>query len=123
MARVLLVEDEEIIRQLVTIRLEMAGHEIAYAEDGKAGMEAALAETPDLVLMDMNMPVMGGSDAVAGLREQGYEGRVVALTASTDRAENEKALAAGFDAIMKKPIDSDFEALVAEHVATAGAED
>jgi len=77
------------------------------AEDGQRAMDVALAERPALVLMDMDMPVMSGFDAVAALRAQGYRGSIFALTAYQDGPEAERALSSGCDALLGKPITSE----------------
>ena len=116
MASILLVEDEVLIRDLVTLRLEIAGHQISTAENGQIGYEKALELQPDLVLMDMHMPVMSGHEAVITLREKGYSGLVVALTASALTTETNQALTSGCDYFMTKPIPEDFEDKVAEMI-------
>jgi len=123
MARVLLVEDEDILRQLVTIRLELAGHEVISADNGKTGMEIALSDCPDLVLLDMHMPVMGGHEAIAALREADYDGRVLALTAASRSEENDKAIEAGCNGVIAKPIGDDFEERVAEELRAGAADE
>lgn len=109
MATVLLVDDNENIRELVKLRLEIAGHDVTIAENGKIGLEKALQNTPDLVLLDMHMPVMSGHEAVQALRDSGYTGLVVALTASAMVSETNKARDSGCNGVIVKPISEDFE--------------
>ena len=78
---VLVAEDNEDIRELVSHQLRRMGVRVVVAEDGRRAVDVALAERPGLVLMDMDMPVMSGFDAVAALRAQGYAGPIFALTA------------------------------------------
>jgi len=109
MAKLLLVEDDNSIRKMVSLRLRMKGHEVDEAENGKLGMEAALSEDYDLVLMDMHMPVMDGYDATRGLRTANYTGTIVAVTASAMSEETSVAITAGCNHFISKPIGPDFE--------------
>jgi CheY-like chemotaxis protein len=104
---VLVAEDNEDIRELVSHQLRRRGVLVLLAEDGQRAMDVALAERPALVLMDMDMPVMSGFDAVAALRAQGYRGSIFALTAYQDGPEAERALSSGCDALLGKPITSE----------------
>ena len=104
---VLVAEDNEDIRELVSHQLRRMGVLVLLAEDGQRAMDLALAEQPALVLMDMDMPVMSGFDAVAALRAQGYRGSIFALTAYQDGPEAERALSSGCDALLGKPITSE----------------
>jgi CheY-like chemotaxis protein len=104
---VLIAEDNEDIRELVSHQLRRMGVEVMVAEDGRRALDIALATRPTLVLMDMDMPVMSGFDAVAALRAQGYTGQIYALTAYQDGPEADRALASGCDALLGKPIRSD----------------
>jgi len=80
---------------------------VLLAGDGRHALDLALAEHPTLVLMDMDMPVMSGFDAVAALRARGYRGSIYALTAYQDGPEAERALSSGCDALLGKPITSE----------------
>jgi len=113
---VLIAEDNEDIRELVSHQLRRMGVEVMVAEDGQRALDLALATRPTLVLMDMDMPVMSGFDAVAALRAQGYTGQIYALTAYQDGPEADRALASGCDALLGKPIRSD---RLRSHVAHA----
>jgi CheY-like chemotaxis protein len=104
---VLVAEDNEDIRELVAHQLRRMGVRVVLAEDGRRAVDVALAERPGLVLMDMDMPVMSGFDAVAALRAQGYVGPIFALTAYQDGPEAERALSSGCDALLGKPINSE----------------
>jgi len=104
---VLVAEDNEDIRELVSHQLRRMGVLVLLAEDGQRAMDVDLAERPALVLMDMDMPVMSGFDAVAALRAQGYRGSIFALTAYQDGPEAERALSSGCDALLGKPITSE----------------
>ena len=104
---VLVAEDNEDIRELVSHQLRRMGIVVLLAEDGRRALDLALAEHPTLVLMDMDMPVMSGFDAVAALRARGYRGSIFALTAYQDGPEAERALSSGCDALLGKPITSE----------------
>jgi CheY-like chemotaxis protein len=113
---VLIAEDNEDIRELVSHQLRRMGILVLLAEDGRRALDIALAERPTLVLMDMDMPVMNGFDAVAALRARGYRGSIFALTAYQDGPEAERALSSGCDALLGKPITSE---RLRNHVAQA----
>lgn len=109
MASILVVEDHMSIQRLLTLRLELRGHTVDCAADGHVGVEKALAGAYDLVLMDMHMPRMDGYAATRKLRSKGYTGTITALTASAMAEDSHKALAAGCDHFIAKPITADFE--------------
>ena len=117
MATILLVEDDAMISRMLSLRLRLRGHSIETAENGRAGMDKALAGTYDLVLMDMHMPEMDGHEAVRKLRERGYAGKIAAVTASAMSQDSQKAIAAGCDHYISKPVGEDFEQLVADILA------
>ena len=109
MAKILLVEDDVNVSELVTLRLEIAGHEVVTAENGKIGVEKVRQDSHDIILMDMHMPVMGGNEAVRILRDSGYTGLVVALTASAMTSAMNEAIRSGCDGVIIKPITEKFE--------------
>jgi len=104
---VLVAEDNEDIRELVVHQLRRMGVEVLQAGNGRQVIDLALAEQPALVLMDMDMPVMSGFDAVAQLRQCGYTKPILALTGYNEGPEAERALASGCDGLLGKPICSE----------------
>ncbi len=105
MAKVLVIEDVPISRSLLRRVLHLAGHQVLEAEDGPGGLAAALAGEPNLILMDLSLPLLDGWSVLSRLREQGIGVPVVALTAHALVGDRERVLAAGFDGYMSKPID------------------
>jgi signal transduction histidine kinase/ActR/RegA family two-component response regulator len=102
--RVLIAEDNEDIRVLVELHLTKIGVETHTVANGFSAVTAALSDDYDAVLMDMEMPVMNGYEAVHVLRTRNYPGTILALTAHHEGVEVERALAAGCDGIVTKPI-------------------
>lgn len=107
MAKILLVEDNELNRDMLSRRLMRRGHEVALATDGQQGVDSATASLPDIILMDMSLPVIDGWEATrllkAGDATRGIP--VIALTAHAMSGDREQALAAGCDDYDTKPID------------------
>lgn len=109
-ARILLADDRRDVWRVARYFLEKCGATVEVAEDGRQAVDAvnrfAAAGNPfDLILMDMQMPVMTGQEAVAALREQGCELPIIALTADAMEGERESCLAIGCDEYSPKPID------------------
>ena len=114
MTKVLYVEDNEDNVYMLKMRLELLGDfEVVAAEDGEKGCAMALAERPDIILMDLEMPVVDGWEATRRLKEdpQTRNIPIIALSAHALAGEREKALGAGCDEFDTKPIE--FERLVA----------
>ena len=109
---ILIVDDDYKIQRMLIRRLKKAGYQVAAAENGKVGMEEALRLKPDLILMDMHMPVMDGYQAVAGLRKKGYDGLIAAFTASAMAYDSKKTIEAGCDYYIPKPPGLDFENII-----------
>lgn len=107
MAKILLVEDNEMNRDMLSRRLIRRSYEVVLAVDGRAGVDLALAEQPDLILMDMSLPVMDGWESTRALRESAATASipVIALTAHAMASDREKALAAGCDDYDTKPVE------------------
>lgn len=107
MPRILLVEDNEMNRDMLSRRLAKKGFEIIIAEDGERGVAMAASETPDLILMDMSLPVIDGWEATRRIKEGGATGSIpiIALTAHAMETDREKALQAGCDDYDTKPVE------------------
>jgi len=122
MARLLLVEDHEEIWDFLSRRLRRKGHEVSLAFDGRAGLEKVRAERPELVLMDVNLPVLDGYSAVRELREDPSFASVpvIALTAHAMTGDRDKAIEAGCTDYHPKPID--FSLLLKQIDAALGAD-
>lgn len=107
MAKILLVEDNEMNRDMLSRRLERRGYQVVLAEDGATGVSLARSETPDLILMDMSLPVMDGWEATRQIKAAPETKAipVIALTAHAMAGDEEKALAAGCNDYETKPVD------------------
>ena len=107
MAKILLVEDNEMNRDMLSRRLMRKGYEVVIDVDGRLGVEMAASETPDLILMDMSLPVMDGWDATRHLKSQPDTRSipVIALTAHAMGSDREKAFEAGCDDYDTKPVE------------------
>jgi PAS domain S-box-containing protein len=103
--KVLLVEDSPDNQQLIAMFIRRTGASVDIAEDGQQGIDMAMISDYDLILMDMQMPVLDGMEAIALLRDNGYTGPVVSLTANALLTNREKCLAAGANDYLVKPID------------------
>ncbi len=106
-ARILVVDDGEENRDLLRVVLGDLGLEVEGAENGQVGVEKARSGSFDVVLMDMQMPVMDGYTATSTLRGEGYEGPIVALTANAMKGFERECLEAGCSHYLTKPIDID----------------
>ncbi|GAB5450475.1 MAG: response regulator [Halioglobus sp.] len=105
--RILLVEDNEMNRDMMVRRLSRAGLEVATAGDGQQALDAMAASKPDVVLMDMNLPVLDGWTASRRAKDDASLAAIpiIALTAHAMDADRENALAAGCDDYATKPVD------------------
>jgi CheY-like chemotaxis protein len=103
---ILVAEDNTISRELILDQFNEAGfHSILLAANGKEAVDMALKHSPDLVLMDIRMPVMDGNTAIAQLRKKGYSGPIIILSALAMREDINKSLQAGAVGYITKPID------------------
>ena len=107
MARILIVEDNEMNRDMLSRRLMRKGYEIEVAVDVQQGVEMAIASMPDLVLMDMSLPIKDGWTATRELKANAATAglRIIALTAHAMDGDRQKAMQAGCDDYDTKPID------------------
>ncbi len=118
-ARILVVDDGPENRELVKLVLERYGLTVEQAENGKVGLEMSLATDYDVILMDVQMPVMDGFSAARAMRDQGIERPVIALTANAMKGFERDCLAAGYSDYLSKPIDID--GFIAKLAETLGA--
>lgn len=107
MAKILLVEDNEMNWDMLSRRLKRRGYEVVVATDGRQGVEMASSEAPDLILMDMGLPVLDGWQATKQIKQTSriQSIPIIALTSHAMKGDREKALAAGCDDYDVKPID------------------
>ncbi|MDD3180048.1 MAG: response regulator [Opitutaceae bacterium] len=107
MPKILLVEDNEMNRDMLSRRLERKGYTVAVAVDGAAGVESAKSASPDLILMDMSLPVIDGWEATRRLKADPATAAipVIALTAYAMTEDRDKALGAGCDDFDTKPVE------------------
>ena len=127
MPKILLVEDNEMNRDMLSRRLERKGFQVLIATDGAAGVGMVTSHAPDLVLMDMSLPVLDGWEATRRLKADPATRHVpvIALTAHAMSSDRGKALEAGCDDYDTKPIDlprllAKMETLLATGAADAG---
>lgn len=107
MVRILLVEDNEMNRDMLSRRLSRRGFEVLLAENGQAGVDLTASQRPDLVLMDMSLPVMDGWEATRRIKADPSTSAipVIALTAHAMASDRDMALQAGCDDYDSKPVD------------------
>jgi CheY-like chemotaxis protein len=118
---VLLTDDNPDIVELVQLVLGKSGYRLLTAADGRQAVETCLAQAPDLVLMDLNMPTLNGFDATRRLREQGFRNPIVVLTASESEDDRRKAKEAGCDEFIVKTMEMrDVERVVDRYLIGAG---
>ena len=109
MARLLLVEDDDMIREMVQLTLELYDHAVSWAGTGVEAIQRARDDRPQLILMDVGLPLMDGYDATRALKaDPATKGiPVIALTAAAGQEDRRRALDAGADEYETKPIDFD----------------
>jgi CheY-like chemotaxis protein len=119
--KVLLVEDNEMNRDMLSRRLKKRGFDVVMAIDGQQGVDMANAETPDIILLDMSLPVMDGWTAARQLKSNSStkDLPIIALTAHAMSGDREKAMEAGCDDYDTKPVD--FKRLLEKINALVGA--
>jgi CheY-like chemotaxis protein len=106
MKRILIVDDKATSRELLRTILERQGFTVTEAADGEEALQQARAEIPDLILLDLQMPVRNGYEVLSELRQDPRFASlpIIALTASAMQGDRERALAAGFTAYLTKPV-------------------
>ena len=121
MPKILYVEDNEDNVYMLTRRLERSGFEVVVAADGDRGVAVARAERPDLILMDLSLPVLDGWEATRRLKAGEQSAiPVVALTAHASREDQARARAAGCDGYLTKPVDREvLISTIKKHLASA----
>ena len=107
MAKILLVEDNEMNRDMLSRRLVKRGHEVLIAVDGQQGVDMAVSDAPEIILLDMSLPVMDGWEAARRLKGDTSTSSIpiIALTAHAMAGDREKCLEAGADDYDTKPVD------------------
>ena len=105
MTKILLVEDHEELWDFLSRRLRRRGFEVVLAHDGQQALQQVGSEKPDIVLLDMDLPVMDGWTVAKNLRAQSDRTPIIALTAHAMAGDRAKALAAGCDDYHPKPVD------------------
>ena len=107
MTKILLVEDHEELWDMMSRRLKRRGFDVVLAQDGQVGLDQARAEKPDVILLDMNLPVMDGWTVARQLRADAETARIpiIALTAHAMAGDKDKMLVAGCDDYHPKPVD------------------
>jgi CheY-like chemotaxis protein len=112
--KILIVEDDEMNTDMITQRLELRGYRVVASADGLRGIALALAEAPDLILMDVNLPEIDGWEATRRLKADAATRHipVLALTAHAMSSDRDKAMQAGCDGYETKPVD--FQRLLAK---------
>lgn len=106
--KILLVDDNDDIRRMLKRKFRKTDWDIIEGTNGEEGVNLAMKHQPDLILMDMHMPIMDGHEATQVLREKGYTGKIAALTASVMHKDTAEALKDGCDFFLSKPISKDF---------------
>lgn len=127
MPKILLIEDNEMNRDMMSRRLERRGYEVVVAVDGVEGVEKAASEAPDLILMDMSLPVMDGWEATRKLKASPVTQHIpiIAQTAHAMAGDRQKCLAVGCDDYTTKPVEfkklvQKIEALLDGRIDTGG---
>jgi len=122
MPKILLIEDNELNRDMLSRRLERRGYQVVIAVDGEQGVAMARSETPDLILMDMSLPALDGWEAARLLKAaaETHAIPIIALTAHAMVGDREKAIEAGCDDYDTKPVE--FQRLLGKIDAILGKE-
>jgi CheY-like chemotaxis protein len=119
MAKILIAEDNEENWDMLSRRLQRRGYLVVHAADGQQAVELAACETPDLILMDVSLPVMDGLEATRRIRARAQTTPIIALTAHAMSGDHDRAVQAGCDDYHAKPVElprlvAQMEALLAK---------
>lgn len=120
--KILIADDDESVRRLLQLAVQSLGHEVLGASDGAAAVEMAFAERPDAVFLDVLMPRLNGLDALARLRDRGFPGKVVIITALSSATTAQLDAGATPDAMLSKPFRKRDVARVLEEIAPRAPE-
>ena len=109
MMKILIVEDDELVRDMLSRHLQRKSYTVVVARNGEEAISVSLLERPNLILMDLNMPIMDGLEATRRIVEQWGDLRpmIIAMTANALQSDKENYLAAGMDDYISKPITLD----------------
>ena len=119
---ILLVEDNETNREVAQLLLEKTGAEISVVKNGAEALDAVASDSPDLIFMDLQMPVMDGFESMRALRDRGYTGPTIALSAAVMDDDRRRANEAGMDDHLAKPIESEqLYALLVKYLGERGS--
>jgi CheY-like chemotaxis protein len=119
---ILVVDDSSDARELLKFVLQMKGYKVLEAADGQKGVEIAKREHPDLILMDLSMPILDGYTAVRYIREAKEISNVPIVACSAHDRERPRALTVGFNEFVSKPVDlTELESLVSHFTVAGGA--
>src|SRR5579859_5962653 len=108
MARILVIDDDAGLRQMIKLMLEREGHQAVLAENGQTGLQSAMSELPDVAIIDLMMPGLSGYDVTRQLRADPRTAKlpVLVLTARNQPMDRQMALGVGANAFMSKPVSS-----------------
>ena len=112
MANIIIIEDDPSTRELLKRRAQGLGHQVEALGSAGEGISAVLGRLPDLVVMDQRLVTMDGLEAVKMLRNQGYTGKIVMCSGMAENELKERALKAGCDAFIEKPVSGNYTATI-----------
>lgn len=118
--KILIADDDDSVRRLLMLEVRSLGHEVLEAHDGAEAVERALAEGPAAVFLDVLMPRLNGFDALARLKQSGFPGKVVIITALSSTTTERLEAGATPDAMLSKPFRRRDVAKVIEELAAVG---
>ncbi len=116
MKSILVVDDNKLVLKMIKRALHSCGYDLYFAHNGKEGAIKALKLSPNLVLMDMHMPILNGYEATKKLRDQNYTGKIVAITAAIMDSDIDRTIKAGCDGYIGKPFTDDFKHIIKEYL-------